>query len=101
MLVLCPHCKGTHDVGPQEVPSQKGLTARQQELLRFIQGYVVEHKGVPPSYEEMTFGIGVASKSGISRLVNGLEERGFVRRLPNRWRSVMPVGFERYQHEAA
>lgn len=63
------------------------LTAKQHELLRFINGRVQE-TGVPPSFDEMKEALDLKSKSGIHRLIMALEERGFIRRLPNRARAV-------------
>ena len=63
------------------------LTQRQLQLLRFIHAYMREH-GVPPSFEEMRHALGLRSKSGIHRLISGLEERGYIRRLAYRARAI-------------
>jgi repressor LexA len=63
------------------------LTQRQHQLLRFIQGYMDKH-GVPPSFEEMRDALRLKSKSGIHRLITGLEERGYIHRLPYRARAL-------------
>jgi repressor LexA len=63
------------------------LTQRQHQLLQFIQGYLSNH-GVPPSFEEMRDALRLKSKSGIHRLIMGLEERGYIRRLPYRARAL-------------
>lgn len=63
------------------------LTQRQHQLLRFIQSYMDQH-GVPPSFEEMRDALKLKSKSGIHRLITGLEERGYIRRLPYRARAL-------------
>lgn len=63
------------------------LTRKQHELLTFINGYLAE-KGVSPSFDEMKEALGLKSKSGIHRLITGLEERGFIRRLPHRARAL-------------
>lgn len=63
------------------------LTAKQHELLRFIHQRLQE-TGVPPSFDEMKEALDLKSKSGIHRLIMALEERGFIRRLPNRARAV-------------
>ena len=63
------------------------LTIKQRELLNFLQDYEHEHQ-VSPSFDEMRQAIGLASKSGIHRLISGLEERGFIRRLANRARAI-------------
>jgi repressor LexA len=63
------------------------LTRKQFELLRFIHERVKE-SGVPPSFDEMKDALDLRSKSGIHRLITALEERGFIRRLPNRARAL-------------
>lgn len=63
------------------------LTRKQHELLRFIQERLRE-TGVPPSFDEMKEALDLKSKSGIHRLIIALEERGFIRRLPNRARAL-------------
>lgn len=63
------------------------LTRKQSELLRFIHERLQE-EGVPPSFEEMKEALDLRSKSGIHRLIMALEERGFIRRLPNRARAI-------------
>ncbi|MDQ4419979.1 transcriptional repressor LexA [Sphingobium sp. DEHP117] len=63
------------------------LTAKQQELLLFIQRRL-EEGGVSPSFDEMKDALDLRSKSGIHRLISALEERGFIRRLPNRARAL-------------
>lgn len=63
------------------------LTRKQQELLLFIQERMKE-SGIPPSFDEMKDALNLASKSGIHRLITALEERGFIRRLPNRARAL-------------
>lgn len=63
------------------------LTKRQYQLLMLIEKKLRED-GVAPSFDEMKDEIGLKSKSGIHRLISGLEERGFIRRLPNRARAL-------------
>ena len=63
------------------------LTKKQSELLRFINERLKE-AGVPPSFDEMKEALDLRSKSGIHRLIIALEERGFIRRLPNRARAL-------------
>lgn len=63
------------------------LTAKQQELLVFIQQRL-DASGISPSFEEMKEALGLKSKSGIHRLISALEERGFLHRLPNRARAL-------------
>ncbi|NNE58099.1 MAG: transcriptional repressor LexA [Hellea sp.] len=63
------------------------LTEKQRDLLLLIDKRV-KADGVPPSYDEMKDHLGLASKSGIHRLITALEERGFIRRLPNKARAL-------------
>ena len=63
------------------------LTRKQHELLMFIHERLKE-TGVSPSFDEMKDALGLASKSGIHRLITALEERGFIRRLPHRARAL-------------
>ena len=63
------------------------LTAKQHELLHFIQERL-DASGISPSFEEMKEALGLKSKSGIHRLISALEERGFLRRPPNRARAL-------------
>ena len=63
------------------------LTRKQLDLLMFINERLKE-TGVPPSFDEMKDALDLASKSGIHRLITALEERGFIRRLPNRARAL-------------
>ena len=63
------------------------LTEKQHELLKYIYQRVTEN-GISPSYDEMKLAVNLHSKSGIHRLVNALEERGYIRRLPNRARAL-------------
>ncbi len=63
------------------------LTAKQRELLIFIQNKL-EESGISPSFEEMKDALDLKSKSGVHRLISALEERGFIRRLPNRARAL-------------
>jgi repressor LexA len=63
------------------------LTRKQLELLIFIQERIKE-AGVPPSFDEMKDALDLRSKSGIHRLIKALEERGFIKRLPNRARAI-------------
>jgi len=66
------------------------LTKKQHELLRFIQ-IRLEETGISPSFEEMKDALDLKSKSGVHRLISALEERGFIRRLPNRARALEVV----------
>ena len=73
------------------------LTRKQKELLLLIRDRLAVD-GVPPSFDEMKDALGLKSKSGIHRLITGLEERGFIKRLPHRARALeitkLPEGLE-------
>ena len=66
------------------------LTRKQSELLSYIHERLSE-SGVSPSFEEMKEALALKSKSGVHRLISALEERGFIRRLPNRARALEVV----------
>ena len=63
------------------------LTRKQHELLMYV-NQCINKDGVSPSFDEMKDALGLRSKSGIHRLITGLEERGFIRRLPHRARAL-------------
>src|SRR5947209_12773434 len=63
------------------------LTAKRRELLLFIDNRLKE-SGISPSFDEMREALDLKSKSGVHRLISALEERGFIRRLPNRARAL-------------
>lgn len=73
------------------------LTRKQHDLLVLIHERLQE-EGIPPSFEEMKIALDLKSKSGIHRLITALEERGFIRRLPNRARALevikLPEGYQ-------
>jgi repressor LexA len=73
------------------------LTRKQYELLIFINRRL-QDTGVSPSFEEMKGALALKSKSGIHRLITGLEERGFIKRLPHRARALeilrLPEGMD-------
>ena len=66
------------------------LTAKQHELLNFIHERLSK-SGVSPSFDEMREALDLKSKSGVHRLISALEERQFIRRLPNRARALEVV----------
>jgi repressor LexA len=70
-----------------ELGSPSVLTGRQRQLVLFIQDYHEKH-GIYPSFDEMRAALELKSKSGIHRLVSGLEERGYLRRLAYRARAI-------------
>ncbi len=63
------------------------LTAKQYELLVYIDGYLSQ-RGISPSFDEMKEALNLKSKSGVHRLITALEERGFLARLPHRARAL-------------
>lgn len=63
------------------------LTVRQRQMLMFIAA-TIRQTGTSPSIEEMREDLGLASKSGVARMLDALEERGFIRRLRNRARAI-------------
>ncbi len=76
------------------------LTRKQFELLRFINERLKE-AGVPPSFDEMKDALDLRSKSGIHRLITALEERGFIRRLPNRARAIEVIKLPESANQAS
>lgn len=76
------------------VPSHKPaatLTPRMKQVYDFIAAYVAANNGVSPSYDEIKDQVGLASKGGIHRLMNSLEERGLIHRLPKHARAVVLI----------
>lgn len=74
------------------------LTAKQRALLTYLNSYLDEHK-LSPSFDEMRTALGLASKSGVHRLISALEERGYIRRLPNRARAIEILRLDSGAHE--
>ena len=66
------------------------LTLQQSRLLRFIEDKL-RARGISPSFEEMRLHLGLGSKSGVHRLLEGLSERGFIERLRNRARALRVI----------
>jgi SOS-response transcriptional repressor LexA len=64
-----------------------GLTQRQQECLDFLRSYHAA-KGIMPSMQEMIDNLQLNSKSGAARILNGLEERGHIRRTYKKARAI-------------
>lgn len=64
-----------------------GLTKRQRDLLDYLSGFIAE-RGYCPTFKQMGAGIGLQgnghSNAAVARLLDGLEERGCIRRLRNR-----------------
>lgn len=81
-----PHGDGAG--GSHGLPApQVGLTQRQMDCLRFVQGHI-EAFGYSPALHEIKWALGLSANSGIFRLLSCLEERGYIRRLPNRARAI-------------
>jgi repressor LexA len=76
------------------------LTRKQHELICFIEDRLGD-TGISPSFEEMKEALGLKSKSGVHRLISALEERGFLRRLPNRARALEVVRVPERSGDAA
>lgn len=64
-----------------------GLTPRQKEALSFIGGFQLNH-GYSPNFEEIRVGLSISSKSGVHRLVHALHERGAIRFMPGKARTI-------------
>jgi repressor LexA len=64
-----------------------GLTHRQKQALEFIAWYIAEHS-VSPSFADIAANLKLANRSGVFRIVEALEARGHIRRMPNRGRSL-------------
>jgi repressor LexA len=69
-----------------------GITSRERDALAYIQSYALEHLGVMPSLEEIAAALGLKSRSGAHRIVNGLESRGHLVRLKHRERAIKLAG---------
>ena len=63
------------------------LTKKQSKLLDYLIDTLKKNR-VSPSFEEMRINLGLSSKSGVHRLITGLEERGFIKRLHNKARAI-------------
>ena len=67
------------------------MTPKQSELLKFIAAYQSANEGVFPSFDEMREALGLASKSGVHRLLTSLEEQQLVSRNHRRNRGITLV----------
>ena len=76
------------EVGKTPAGAHLGLTARQSDVLAFIDGYVAE-RGYSPTYRNIADGCGLASKGRAHELVRQLKDRGAVAGLPGRVRSLV------------
>lgn len=68
-------------------------TQREKELLDFIRAFFAA-SGIMPSYSEMCAWLGVASKSNVARMIDGLIARGHLKRIPGRSRALLLTGGE-------
>ena len=73
------------------------LTKKQNQLLNYLIKSI-ESDGITPSYDELCEKLSLKSKSGIHRIVNGLEERGYIKRLENKARSLFPEKYPNGQN---
>lgn len=64
-----------------------GLTAHQKRVLEYLAEFIAKN-GIAPTYDQIAAHLGLASKSGVHRVITELEERGAIQRLPNRARSI-------------
>lgn len=71
-----------------------GMTPQQSQCLKFIRDHVATHDGESPSYDEIAAGLNLRSKSGVWRMIEGLEQRGLVRRLPGQSRALEIIDVE-------
>jgi len=72
---------------PDGPPDATGLTPRQQRILNVIRDNI-EQRGFPPSMREIGELVGLTSSSSVSHQLKVLEEKGFLRRDPNRPRAI-------------
>ena len=95
----CPHCGRSLMTEPREV-SQLGLTPKQFRLLQYIKDYTAKF-GTPPNFREMCAEMSVKSKSGIARLLVGLQERGHIHRVKGRHYMLTVIDREHDDRAAA
>jgi len=69
------------------------LTPKQRQCLEFIIAHIAAHR-VAPSYDDIKDGLGLKSKSGVHRLIEGLVDRGWVKRRPNKARSITVINHD-------
>ena len=88
---ICPSC-GHHfvTVKRDSAVAVHGLTRNEKEVLEVITEFVAA-MGYSPSYDEIAQMTGRKGKSRIHFVVTSLIDRGYVMRLPKRWRSLMLV----------
>jgi repressor LexA len=81
MAKCCPKCG-------RPIPEFFGLTKKQKQALGFIADYMSRHDGIAPSYQEIAEALGLKSKSGVHRIVQGLTDKGHIRSRSYRARSI-------------
>lgn len=74
--------------GQEEEAKAAGLTPRMKECLDFIRA-CIENGGISPSFGEIAEAMGLASRGGVARLVESLEQRGFIKRTPGHARTII------------
>ena len=79
---VCPSCG-------RPLIMHYGITAAQKRALDFIKNYTLANDGISPSFEEIKQGIGLKSKSGVHRIVNGLADRGVLTYIRHHSRSIV------------
>jgi repressor LexA len=72
---------------PDGPPDATGLTPRQQRVLAHIKDSI-EKRGYPPSMREIGEAVGLTSSSSVAHQLKVLEEKGFLKRDPNRPRAL-------------
>ena len=75
------------------------LTEKQYKLLMYI-NKVLKETGCSPSFEEMKQAVNLKSKSGIHALIEALEERGFIKKLPHKARALEVIRLPRFKPSA-
>jgi repressor LexA len=78
---------GTVSELPDGPTDATGLTPRQQRILEHLRDFM-ERRGYPPSMREIGEAVGLTSSSSVAHQLKVLEEKGFVRRDPNRPRAL-------------
>jgi repressor LexA len=69
---------------------QYGLTEKQLKLFKFIKSYIAK-KTIPPSYQEIALAVGLKSKNSVNVYINNLEERGWLKRIRGKARSIQII----------
>ena len=69
---------------------QYGLTAKQVKVFSFIKNFIAK-KNYPPSYDEIKEAAGLKSRNSVNVYVKNLEERGWIKKLPGKARSIQII----------